>query len=605
MSRLLLALSCGALLAGVPSAQVALRSTSLGDPGSEPAGLSSVTAVTAALAPPTGALDQPVLEPGWPVTVPSNQTYTIDPYRGVALADLDRDGRLEIIRPSTDGQVYVFRHDGTALPGWPVATVGFSQEAPAVADLDGDGSLEILVNTRGLTSGGRAYVFHADGTLAAGWPKNLNNNNTPGAPVAADLDGDGRLEVLIQERAYPIGYVHAFRLDGTPFGANWPQALDHVPAGTPAVGDLDGDGAPEVVTISYQSLFAFHADGTPVQGFPFDVAAAYDARFSYQSPVLADIDRDGFLEIVTACHRTASGCYVFRHDGTLQPGWPKSFGSTWTYCPPSVADVNGDGTLDIVCGRSGGTASGPAMYAWSATGALLPGFPIVHPGGAEAPPAVVDLDDDGVMEIVFDSNLMDASGNGWLHCVDATGAIEPGWPLQPTGFTHLNGAQFGDVDGDGRLEMVVVSRANQQVTIGVYEPAQTARLGRSLWRTYHQGDARRGLLGDQGTFELVGDFRPGGALRFEMYAPAGDSVAILAGPFPALVPIPGIGFLRIGGGVIVTVHASAVPAEGRDLFALPIPNDPSLVGVHFVTQGVAITQSGRVRALESRGVRIR
>jgi hypothetical protein len=75
-----------------------------------------------------GPLAPPTLMPGWPVTITTHGSF--HPNRNVTLADLDGDARLEIIRPSTDGQVYVFRHDGTALPGWPRAVTGWCQIAP-------------------------------------------------------------------------------------------------------------------------------------------------------------------------------------------------------------------------------------------------------------------------------------------------------------------------------------------------------------------------------------------------------------------------------------------------------------------------------------------
>ena len=80
----------------------------------------------------------------------------------------------------------------------------------------------------------------------------IENRNLLTAPMVFDFDDDGQMEVMIPTRAYPIGYLHIFEMDGSEWTGNgWPYALDHVPACTPAVGDVNNDGEPEVVMLSY------------------------------------------------------------------------------------------------------------------------------------------------------------------------------------------------------------------------------------------------------------------------------------------------------------------------------------------------------------------
>ncbi|MBK8979914.1 MAG: VCBS repeat-containing protein [Planctomycetes bacterium] len=549
--------------------------------------------------------DGPTLELGWPVAFPANPVHDIDPFHGVALVDLDLDGRLEIVRPSTDGQLYVLRYDGNPLSGWPRPLVGFGQEAAATGDLDGDGRPEIVVGTRGVTTGGAVHAFRGDGRPVPGWPVSLGGNNIGGSPVLADLDRDGLPEVIVQERASPRGRLHVLRGDGTPLGAGFPYVLDHVPAGTPAVGDLDGDGWPELVTISYRSLHALRLDGTPLPGFPIDVTTVYRASFSYQSPVLADLDRDGRLDIVVACHGSGSGCYAFGADGQLQAGWPLSFGGNWTFSPPTVADVDGDGRLEVVVGRAGTAFGGPALYVLDRQARPLPGFPIAGPGGSEGPLAVGDLDLDGVNEIVFDSNIVDANGDGYLHCVDARGNAEPGWPLRVPGYSHLNGAQLGDVDGDGRLELVAVSRRAGVAYVSVFEPAPTPRLQSAAWRTYHDGDGRRGLAGDSYRFGVTGRATPAGRLHFEVRGEIGSHYAILSAGAPALLAVPGIrGYLRLDPVTTTTLKSGFLDWTGRAEHGWRLPPDASVVGTSLylqaVTSGSAGAELSELRALAIR-----
>ncbi|MBM3323110.1 hypothetical protein FJY69_06510, partial [candidate division WOR-3 bacterium] len=359
------------------------------------------TLVEAALCLPAAANDELPLMPGWPVKVTSDPQF--GPSRGVALADLDGDGRLEVIRPSTANQLHVWRCDGTPLPGWPRTMIGMGQYAPAVADVDRDDQYEIAVTTRGMSSGGRVYLFAPNGTVKPGWPfSGLVGGNFNDAPTLVDLDGDDTLEVIVGERDYPIGHLHVLNHRGQPFPGTWPCSLDHVPATGAAVGDLNLDGVKEIVYCSYNSIYVFRPDGTLLPDWPqVNPTGRY---FSYQSPVLADIDGDDTLEIIAGMHRNGA-CCAWRHDGTMLAGWPRPF-LRWTYCPPTVADLyrNGDlKVLDGLAGILGGSAD--VLYAFDDDGSILPGFPYMDPNGgaAEGDIAVADIDGDGDLEVICTS----------------------------------------------------------------------------------------------------------------------------------------------------------------------------------------------------------
>jgi hypothetical protein len=426
--------------------------------------------------------------PGFPVQVGGHGNFA--PSRGLVFADLDSDGDLEIVTSSTDGFVYAWDNAGNMMPGFPINVIELPQYAPSVDDLDGDGDVEIVQFTRGLTSGGRMYIFDHLGNTLPGFPLSLSNNNIASCPTMYDLDGDGVMEILAGERAYPIGYLRVIEIDGTQWGGNWPVVLDHVPTGSAAVGDVDDDGAVEIFYMSYDSMYLLETDGTALAGWPKQIPSC---NFSYQSAALADLDGDGDLEIVVGAHKNAAGCYVFHHDGTSYPGWPKYYG-TWTYCPPTVTDLEGDGELEILGGRAGYVSGySDCFWAWTSAGAVKPGFPYgqSHGGGSEGPLTTADINGDGVLEIFADHNIM-VEDKGFLFGVDANGADLPGFPLRPPGFTYMNGATVGDVDNDGDFELGVVAYSGTIVSISLYDLPDMSTPTDRDWKVYHARNRRGG-----------------------------------------------------------------------------------------------------------------
>lgn len=474
------------LLASAASAAGMLEMTVTG-PESRTPGIVTVTG-TALAEPVLDGNDLPYL-PGWPVKVPYGW---YSPSRGITLADFDGDGRLEVIMPSSDSRVHVWKHDGTYYPGWPRTLAGDScQYAAAVADVDLDGEYEVAVGTRGLTQGGAVYLLDESGNDKPGWPfTGLVGGNFNEAPTLADVDGDDTLEVIIGERDYPIGHLHVIRADGTEQPGAWPCSLDHVPAMGEAVADINLDGRMEIVTASYNSFYVFDPDGAILPGWPRQVAGA---NVSYQSPALADIDGDDTLEIVTAMHKDAAGTYVFRTDGSIQPGWPRPF-PRWSYCSPSVADLYRDSDLKVVCGLAGGMSSLDVLYAMADDASVLAGFPVYMTGGAECNMTVADLDGDGDMEIIYTSNMISSADSlGYLYAVHADGTPVSGWPLRTWGFTYLNGATVADVDGDDSLDIIAVSAYAGQLQVSIWEAGVPFNRMSWEWPTYQFDMQRTGL----------------------------------------------------------------------------------------------------------------
>ena len=269
-------------------------------------------------------------------------------------------------------------------------------------------------------------------SLMPGWPQ-TTGDKVSGSPALGDLDGDGLLEVVVGSND---GEVYAWHADGTAV-TGWPQTTGGAVYGSPALGDLDGGGSLEVVVGSNDGkVYAWHADGTAVAGWPQATGGQVDG-----TPALADLDGDGDLEVLVGSYDTK--VYAWHDDGSAVAGWPVSTGG-WVRSSPALGDLDGGG-LDVVAGSYDGN-----LYAWHADGTSVSGWPQSAAGAVYASPALGDLDGDGHLEVVA------GSLGKKVYAWHANGTVVTGWPQEP-GDEVYSSAALGDIDGDGALEVVVGS----------------------------------------------------------------------------------------------------------------------------------------------------
>jgi hypothetical protein len=202
---------------------------------------------------------------GWPQTLRTTGYEPVGSYPVVG--DLDDDGDLEIAAVTSDSsdatlsKVVIFHHTGQKLSSW--STNAVTMDPLVLADLDGDGSLEILSSLVKSDNTGAFYVWDPKGKTLPGWPR--SNPTDPSlysmafnAPIVLDLDGDGRSEIITsrlqeywsEELQQHYGYpVQAFRYDGTPITDMARPAYGAwlYPDASPGVADIDGDGRLELV----------------------------------------------------------------------------------------------------------------------------------------------------------------------------------------------------------------------------------------------------------------------------------------------------------------------------------------------------------------------
>jgi hypothetical protein len=300
----------------------------------------------------------------WTVT---NSAFRTNPGGHLAVADLDGDGIVEIIAPKSGGGVIVFGHDGSFKWQSPVPANNVNSGALAVADLDGDGVPEIIFGNT---------VLNANGTLrwqGAG-PVGVMS-------IVADLDLDGIPEVIAGGTAY--------RNNGQLYWQN--NNLGGIGGQYVAIGNFDADPFPEIVIVNDGRVWLLEHDGTIKWG-----PVAIPGGGFGGPPTIADMDGDGVPEIGVA---GASRYVVFRADGSILWTSPTSdFSSSST--GSSVFDFDGDGTAEVVY------ADERFLRVYNGkTGAVI--FSTQNSNGTLTElPVIVDVDGDNHADIIVSANQL-------------------------------------------------------------------------------------------------------------------------------------------------------------------------------------------------------
>lgn len=369
------------------------------------------------------------------------------------------------------------------------------ESSPTLADLDGDGNLEIIIATSGNGRGPALIVMDAEGRLR--WKRNLSDP-VASAPAVVDLDypPDGTPEIVVTtggDAHQQRGSVVAFDRSGAQLWRY--DTVDAQGTGTPSgnfaspvVGDVDGDGEIEIIVASWdRNIYLLDHRGRYVWHY-------HVADTVWSTPILADLNRDGNLEIIVGTDMTGGGVlpdgYAPTDGGFLlvldehgQKLARKQINEA-VFSSPAVGDVNQDGNLEIFVGSGmywyiAGNYSQPYVYGFSvdASGAEweindLPGWPrkVAYPGMSS--PALADLDGDGDLEVIIGSGYTGASDpdtcsgsqsdpdcKGALYAWHHSGEAVDGFPVWPVDYKGKNAfiqssPVVGDVDADGNLDIV-------------------------------------------------------------------------------------------------------------------------------------------------------
>jgi cysteine-rich repeat protein len=357
----------------------------------------------------------------------------------------------------------------------PTENFAFSPLAVEAADLDGDGRLDVAVVDPGAASVIMAYGF-GDGRL---WPPRSSSLAGTGTGIAlADLNGDGKLDVVVSRSDSTIGVLLGAD-DGFGPEQSFSTLIDIGGTGPRglAIAELTGDGKLDVVTANVSSSDVTLLVGDGAGGFVAQARLGTTSGEAGVGPVdvaVADVTGDGVLDVVTANQSTS--------DVSVIPGLGNgNFGAAVVHSTAVgaggaqpiaivIADVSNDGRRDIITANAG--SDDVTVLAGTAGGGLAaPVRFVTLAGGKGAGPrglAVGDVDGDGRRDIVTVNNSDD---------VAILTAVGVGVAFNPVSHVTLRDealpdevkqpvdVAIADLDRDGKADLVVANRSSSDLTV--------------------------------------------------------------------------------------------------------------------------------------------
>ncbi|MEO0293381.1 MAG: C25 family cysteine peptidase [candidate division WOR-3 bacterium] len=332
------------------------------------------------------------------------------------------------------------------VSGWPVKLNEKIFSSPTLFDVNNDGKMEIFIADQS----GRVYAFNNTGAELF----DIDNNPTTisgfayrkganfwSSPAIADLDNNlnNGYELVIASRGNDTLYCwHIKDIDGDrkpdPF---WSVKLGAPCLSSPVIGDIDNDGYPEVVIMTHSGQVHIRRYNGDVYGpSPWMVIGGNSDQIeAYCTPSLIDLDGDSDLEIIIG--GSDGYIYVCHHNGiSFSTNWPFYTGRNNLGSSPAVADIDIDGHYEIiyVAGNkvNNDLSDNCVVYVKDEYGndksGWVSGKSISDIGGVVlTSPAVCNLDGDRELEIVVGTR---STVYAWNH----DGSPLPGWPKTEAGF---------------------------------------------------------------------------------------------------------------------------------------------------------------------------
>jgi FG-GAP-like repeat/Bacterial Ig-like domain/Secretion system C-terminal sorting domain len=379
---------------------------------------------------------------------------------GIATADVDDDGDIDLLAANSGSNTVSVRlnnGNGMFTAGSEVP-VESSPLGMATADIDGDGDLDLLAANSGsasvsvrINNGNGTFTvpaIAANGRVAAG--------NMPQAVTMADVDGDGDLDILVANYVFsPNGTVSVRLNNGMGvFGGGSTVSVD---SGTldVAVGDIDNDGDVDLLTANFfnSTVSVRFNDGNG----NFTGSQNMLVGRGVQSIVVADVNRDGYVDFLTADNQLqgAVNVRINNGQGSFSSGADVPLG--FSVVGVTAADVDGDNDLDILASSYNSLTVNVRLN--NGSGQFTSGADLAM-AGRPLKLAAADVDGDGDLDFITSVAITGNPGAVSVRINNGTGT-----PLATTSRRAVGALSVAPNPAQGVVRVLLPAGARQVVVV--------------------------------------------------------------------------------------------------------------------------------------------
>jgi hypothetical protein len=390
----------------------------------------------------------------------------------LVVGDFNKDGNVDLATVNVGGSVSVLlgNGDGTFKPHVEYAT-GTGPYGIAIGDFNGDGKLDLaVVDTCGQNCGFvSVFLGNGDGTFQAKADYPVGNN--PSQVVAADLNGDGKVDLAVTNESNTISILLG-KGDGT-FQSHVEYASSSMPFGI-AAADFDGDKTPDLIVTHIGApwgitLLKGNGDGTfqAEQQIPVSLPGVLDSL----AVVALDLNGDGKQDLVLT--NPGSGGVVIllgNGDGTFKP----LVGYTTGIQPLALVaqDVNGDGHKDLVVADV--EANYVTVLLGNGDGTFSPRTDVPPVPSGSVPLGVAatligDFNDDAIPDLVVSESNVNNQGFSGISVLLGKGKGQFQTPISINTIStggNPNYMAAADFNGDGKQDLAIATGSGAAVMPG-------------------------------------------------------------------------------------------------------------------------------------------
>jgi hypothetical protein len=376
----------------------------------------------------------------------------------MASADLNEDGLGDVLGVTSGGVAVLLSEKGSTNYSGPVVyPAGKGPVSIAVGDFNGDGHVDVVTAN---SNGDDITILFGSGNGTLGAPVHMSAGAGPVAVVAADFNGDGNLDIAVAD----FNSNQVSILFGNGDGTFQPPAM-FAAGSQPAslsLGDFNNDGKLDIAAVSQTGTITVLL-GNGAGGFTVTAGSPSGAAYTYSNTV-ADFNGDGILDIAVAEYtpNPSGSIYVClgKGDGTFQA--PTQIGLP-QYAPAVTSgDLTGNGHPDLIAVLSNQTSESINALAVLANDGKGNFAAPQLDGSPETPVSIaaVDLNRDGKLDVIVGSIPDVYSGQAYMSVVFGAGdgSLTEVREIPTDGTPEAVAA--GDVNGDGKVDVVVANAAN-------------------------------------------------------------------------------------------------------------------------------------------------